>query len=116
MKEETRDRVHLTPTQVEPEAAEVKNVGVTLQEQLDYLKDRPYKAMECQHHKDKFAEKGFVWLVVQYENTFLGIGRKFSNARQFAIDGLENQGIKNYLYDKLWEDLRSKYPHARLPE
>lgn len=115
---QTTERIHLTPDKVESHIDEdsVRKVGLTLSEQLDYIRSRPYKAYTTQCHKGNYAEKGMTYLVVEMKTTFLTIDRKYSNARQFPTKELENQGIKNLLYDKLWEFLRNKYPHAQLPE
>lgn len=91
-------------------------VGATLEEQLEYVKSRPYKAYQALVHKGKLATKGKAFLVVKIKTVFLGIGREFTNARQFDLKDLNDQAVKNILFDKLYEHLRDKYPHAQLPE
>lgn len=111
------DRVHLTPDNAESfMGGMIPNVGITLQEQLDYLKSRPYTGTITRVHKGNFAKEGMSFLVVKIKTTFLGIGRVFTNARQFDTKDLEDQGVRNLLFDKLYEHLRKTYPNAQLPE
>lgn len=94
---------------------ELKNVGTTIEEQIQYLKNRPYKAIKTLQYRKEYARKGHVWLAVEYTRKFLGIKRTYTSGRQFPTEGLD-QGVMNHLYDKIWETLRAQYPNDNLPE
>lgn len=88
----------------DPAGNPLKNVGVTEDDQKEYLASRPYKAERSALHKGKFARPGHVFLKVKVKWK----DREYTNVREFPSADL-TQGVMNHLYDKLYEEIKEHH-------